>query len=77
MSGTAAYIPAQNDHTVSGANRLGRVVTAELVEVVRYKTTYNAVLPDVPGCVAPGAHAEGGARAARGTNDKQFTRPPG
>ncbi len=28
-------------------------MTAEyLVEVVRYKATYNAVLPDVPGCVA-------------------------
>lgn len=28
-------------------------VTAEyILEIVRYKATYNAVLPDVPGCVA-------------------------
>lgn len=44
MSATAVHIPAHSHHNM---------VTAEyLMEVVRYKTTYNAVLPDVPGCVA-------------------------
>ena len=51
---TAVYVPAHSHDAAFGAKTSRGVVAAEyLVEIVRYKqATYNAVFPDVPGCVA-------------------------